>query len=550
MSENKPEDIKLKRHNEVKKILISTHPKRVVVAGPGTGKSYLFQEAIKKSRGEGKKNFLAITFIGKLGDFLGDDLAGLAQTMTLHAFARKFVLDMCPAGWEYYPKISEVIKEDLNLKGITSYEIGDKNYEERTKYYRAIGEADVVYFAVQICKKDDSKIPCYDLILVDEFQDFNEIEAEFIDLLAAKNDVLIVGDDDQALYEFKGSSPKFIREKFTESNSDFESHTLKYCSRCTEVIINAFHNLLEHFKFNGAERDRIKKEYICYEPEKMKDSEANRKILVQQNIPPGQIPFIIKRELTAILDTQKIKSVLIIGESRTCKYILSNIAEKLKEVGFRNVVHRDINNEIFSLKPNVVAGYKIISKGKNEVLGWRLLIEEIGNDEQKQKIISDNYSTADEFIKAIPDDFKKIHIKNSKTLQRILRDSKSKRGQIAESSIEALIKQLVIEEKAKREIFIDQLIAENKILPRPLTNLEITVCNILGSKGLGADVVFLVGFDQGKLPVKNEVTDSEIYQMLVALTRAKKRIYFINTIECQISQFLACIDETHYEKIN
>ncbi|MBF8302885.1 MAG: helicase II/ATP-dependent helicase PcrA, partial [Candidatus Dadabacteria bacterium] len=74
------------------KIIESDSDKKLIIAGPGTGKSYLFQEAIKKSRSEGKKNFLAITFIGKLGDFLADDLAGLAQTMTLHAFARKFVL--------------------------------------------------------------------------------------------------------------------------------------------------------------------------------------------------------------------------------------------------------------------------------------------------------------------------------------------------------------------------------------------------------------------------------------------------------------------------
>ena len=79
-------------------------------------------------------------------------------------------------------------------------------------------------------------------------------------------------------------------------------------------------------------------------------------------------------------------------------------------------------------------------------------------------------------------------------------------------------------------------------MPRPLCNIEITVCNILKSKGLGADVIFLVGFDQGKFPAKKEAADSEVYQMLVALTRAKKRIYLVNTIDKKVSSFIELLD--------
>ncbi|HOI97918.1 MAG TPA: 3'-5' exonuclease, partial [Candidatus Pacearchaeota archaeon] len=72
---------------------------------------------------------------------------------------------------------------------------------------------------------------------------------------------------------------------------------------------------------------------------------------------------------------------------------------------------------------------------------------------------------------------------------------------------------------------------------------DITVCNILNSKGLGADIVFLVGFDQGRFPLKKDPTENEIYQMLVAITRAKKRIYLINTIGRKISQFIDCLNK-------
>jgi len=66
---------------------------------------------------------------------------------------------------------------------------------------------------------------------------------------------------------------------------------------------------------------------------------------------------------------------------------------------------------------------------------------------------------------------------------------------------------------------------------------------------LGADVVFLVGFDQGKIPAKTDIADDEIYQMLVALTRTKKRFNFINTKGCKISPFIESIDKANYATI-
>jgi hypothetical protein len=540
-------DFKTDRENDINEILISNHPKKVIVAGPGTGKTFLFQKVLEKYKDEGRTNFLAITFMGKLKNFLADDLAGSAKTMTLHAFARSFVLDNMPNAWEYYPSICDIIKEDLRLKGIDEFTLDSKFYLERTKYYQAIGDNDVVYYAIQICKKDETKIPLYDLILIDEFQDFNEIEAEFVYLLAKKNQIVIVGDDDQALYEFKGSSPQFIREIFAKSNFDFESHTLKYCSRCPEVIINTFHSLLEYFKLNNDDNERIKKEYTYYEPEKKKDSALNNKIQIIKQVPPNAIALLIHRKLKTLLERQKLKTVLIIGEGQSCKFILIQIAEKLREIGFKNVDNKNIKNKILSMNSNIIEGYKILYKGKNELLAWRILINDLENVELKNKLIFENYDSSEIFINEIPEDFKSKHIKNAKVLKTILTKSKSIRNKIDKQSLEELYGKVVISSMEQQEIFIDQLKSENTFLESPLAELDITVSSILGAKGLGADIVFVVGFDSGKLPAKDEILESEIYQMLVALTRAKKRIYFINSIGNNISQFLSCIDESYYE---
>lgn len=541
-------DYKTERTNDVNKILDSDQPRKVVVAGPGTGKSYLFEQIIKKKQKEGKNNFLAITFIGKLGDNLADDLAGLAKTMTLHGFARQFVLDNCPEGWEYYPKIKTVIDEDLSINGITKYDIGDSNYKARTNYYRAIGDDDVVFYAVEICKKNIDSIPKYDLILIDEFQDFNEIESDFIDLLSTKSETLIVGDDDQALYEFKGASPKHIRDKFSPLNTQFESHILRFCSRCTDAIIAIFNGIVHAFKLNEAQSDRIKKEYICYFPDKLKDNALNKKIIVLKDVKIGMIPTKIKQELEGLLQNQKIKSALIIGEARSCKKLLSSISKKLLSFGFKNVNFSNNEDNIFTLKQNLIDGYKILFKGKNDILAWRLLIQDIFTIDEYRSMVLANFTNPTGVVNNIAREIKNEQLANSKLFHKILNDPPSKIKLVADSSIDKLISSLTLVQKTKREVFINQLHLQSKTLQRPLSNISLTITSILGSKGLGADVVFLVGFDQGKLPSKKKIEMSEIYQMLVSLTRAKKRIYLIHTGGCEVSQFIEYMDKEYIEE--
>ena len=465
----------------------------------------------------------------------------MAETTTLHAFARKFVLGNCPKGWEYYPEITDIIREDLAARSIKSYAIGDPNYKERTKYYRAVGQDDVMHYAVEICENKKDKIPEYDLILVDEFQDFNETESKLIDALATKNKVLIVGDDDQALYEFKGSSPRFIRERFDISNTNYEGHTLRFCSRCTPVIIDAFHDIMNRVGNRAKKSERIRKEYICYLPDKKTDGELNPKIVLMKNTMPGQVPARIVGELSNMLVEQKVKSVLVIGESRSCAASLLDIARKLKIYGFKYVDHRTLNEGKFTLKQWLIAAYRILAKGTNDALGWRILMKDADSSAKKSFILK-TYERPGELASELPKNFMEMHRGNAEVLKRILTRSPSQVRRIGDSTMEMLIQQLVEVKKPEREIFVDQVIAENKSLPRPLGSLDITVCGILGSKGLGADVVFLIGFDQGRLPAAQNPTDSEIYEMLVALTRTKKRIYLINTGGKQISQFITYID--------
>ena len=51
----------------------------------------------------------------------------------------------------------------------------------------------------------------YKYILIDEFQDINQIQYEIVKMLALpENNLFIVGDDDQSIYRFRGARPELM----------------------------------------------------------------------------------------------------------------------------------------------------------------------------------------------------------------------------------------------------------------------------------------------------------------------------------------------------
>ena len=53
----------------------------------------------------------------------------------------------------------------------------------------------------------------YSYLLVDEFQDINAAQYEAVKLLCGgKRNLFVVGDDDQAIYGFRGSDPAIMRQ--------------------------------------------------------------------------------------------------------------------------------------------------------------------------------------------------------------------------------------------------------------------------------------------------------------------------------------------------
>ena len=185
----------LKRTAYIEKILNSDAQKKLIVAGPGTGKSFLFQQICKRKLEEGESKILALSFINELVDDLSQDLYQLAEVKTLHSFA----LSKIPGDKNMFFRLGNVIEgdyavasgKDIDFNRIFCNLINDeenlKFYSKRRKYYNFFSPDCSVYTLIKIFEQNENRIPKYSLILIDEFQDFNRLESRFIALLSKKS---------------------------------------------------------------------------------------------------------------------------------------------------------------------------------------------------------------------------------------------------------------------------------------------------------------------------------------------------------------------------
>lgn len=127
-----------------------------------------------------------------------------------------------------------------------------QHYQAAMTSYKRMDFDDMLY----LCKKalsEDTALLAYwqsrfSYILIDEYQDINPIQYELIRmLLQPPYNLFVVGDDDQAIYGFRGSDSK-IFQSFLE---DFEAAvqiTLNINYRCGGTIVNASRRLIERNK--------------------------------------------------------------------------------------------------------------------------------------------------------------------------------------------------------------------------------------------------------------------------------------------------------------
>jgi len=556
--EDKYATAKRERQKYVDAILRSTARKKIVVGGPGTGKTYLFKIIL-----EGKKNTLTLTFVNALVDDLSLELCGISDVKTLHGFARGVLKKAvetkgAPDNIKIYRKLAEVIKEDAII--LLNEEIDfdhlfhnrdDENkhiefYKKRKNYYAHYGFTDIVFGAVKYLEANKHKIPTFTQVVVDEFQDFNELEVSLIDLLAEKSPVLLVGDDDQALYEsLKSASPRHIRQRHSEKNCGYVAFTLPYCSRSTRVIVDAINDIIEGATRVGNFTSRIPKPFRYFDDEeKDKDSDDNPRIIYMQRF-ETQIPAFIERRIEEIAKEVRDEfTVLIISPSRRKSL---RIVEALRGKGFKNVQFKGTKDTV---EPTLLDGLMLLLENNECNLGWRIVARRLLDDTEFTTLLKKTDDGDARGFSDLIEDRQKRVVNQMLTTLRAIKGGKQK----DDDKLAELLEKVGLDAYGMARDFLKNEVRSG--LPpdanRGISKTLITATTVQSSKGLSADYVFITHFDDRyfiKDRDKSRVSDQDICNVLVAFTRARKKVFLISSDAAKRPVFLNWISAKHIRQV-
>ena len=291
-----------------------------VVAGAGSGKTKVLTSRISYlvDSGVNPLKILAITFTNKASKEMkervmrnNENMYGSPFISTFHSFCVRFLRE--EINILGYPKdfniideedktklIKEILKEKnydknyLNHKTIISYISFCKTYyykgeikrtifnEEKEKDKKGVYEEyskrlekmqcldfdDLLLKTYQILMANESVRNKwqrkFEYILVDEFQDTNDIQFDLVKLLVGKeNNLFVVGDPDQTIYTWRGANLSIIMD-FNETFDGAETIVLDTNYRSSQKILECANKLIKN------NHNRLSKDLKAYHGEGVK----------------------------------------------------------------------------------------------------------------------------------------------------------------------------------------------------------------------------------------------------------------------------------------
>ena len=186
----------------------------------------------------------------------------------------------------------------------------------------------------------------YKYILVDEFQDTNSIQMQIImELLGKSENIMVVGDDDQAIYSFRGASVQNILT-FRKTFPSSKISVLKDNYRSGQAILDAGYELIQH---NNPERleiaENIDKKLVSHQhPEAKVDiDEYGNKIgesegvvsrieeLIKSGVEPKDIAILMRKN-------NQIKSYILELQKKKIPYLVHQDVELFEQKSVKMMV--------------------------------------------------------------------------------------------------------------------------------------------------------------------------------------------------------------------
>jgi DNA helicase-2/ATP-dependent DNA helicase PcrA len=249
---------------------------------------------------------------------------------------------------------------------------GYRAYEARLDEENLLDFNDLVLEAVDLL--EDNTVAAwlgerYDYVFCDEYQDTDTVQFELVQRLAANADLFVVGDDDQAIYEWRGANVENIGPRLDAAYPDLHDETLEENFRSTQPILDLANTALSHLesRTSGKELTAVgaasdaETGVVTIEAEEDQAEEA------------AQIANALTRLLNG--DTELAEGTYAPGEMAILvrkKRHARPIAEELTAAGIPYELGGDLASEAPGVE-TVIAALKVIANPRDEVALNRVL---------------------------------------------------------------------------------------------------------------------------------------------------------------------------------
>ena len=589
-----------KLNNEQKKAATFKDGPCLVIAGAGSGKTKVLTTRIANLIENGVKpyNILAITFTNKAAGEMRERVNNIINAHdafigTFHSFGLKIIRENSALfnltsaftliDTEDQTSIIKKIMKDLNITDkmispafikskisfiknnmlsdseIANFLISENEkiavkiyyeYEKILKRNNTLDFDDLLKKPVELFNSNKEVLEKYQdkfkYILIDEYQDTNEVQYKLVKLLSKKYlNLFVVGDPSQSIYAFRGANYQNI----LNFEKDFKGCTvikLPQNYRSTQTILDAANEVISHnkqrkdldlfsdlgqgvkIKYIRTFNDSMENKRVVDEIQKLYEEGYNRKdmaifyrtnaqsrsiedALVKANIPYkvfGSFYFYKRKEIKDLLAYLK-----LIANPSDDVSLERVINEPKRKIGDKTI--ENLREKARSLN---ISMFEAIDSGKElEFKNLILNLIEISKDTSITGLID----------KTLELSKMKETYENDKSLESDIR-------------LENLMEFRSVSETYEKETgnvnlsdFLMEVSLVSDAAEYSLDSDAVTLMTVHSAKGLEFKVVFIIGLEENIMPISKALYDDEELEeerrlMYVAITRAKEKLYLLN----------------------
>ena len=616
----------------------------LILAGAGTGKTRVItaRAAYLIAQGVKPENILAVTFTNKAASEMRERLAGMVEpeqakkvTMsTFHALCVRIlragidrlgykntftIYDESDQMGLIRKIITRTAAQDEKLEPSQAKNLISKaknngwspptdektllsavfaRYQADLKTLNAVDFDDLLLLAVKLLSEHadvrEKWQQKYHYLMVDEFQDTNRLQLELVSLLAdSKQNVAVVGDDDQSIYGWRGAEVANILE--------FESHfpnpaviKLEQNYRSTNAILGTANSLIknnprrrpkalwsaqdggEKVRLIQAANDREEAEFVTGEIQRRSFDEGlpweafavlyrmnAQSRLLEENLRRLQIPYRLVGG-KSFFDRREVKDVLAYfsalvnpGDDSNLLRIINTPARGISAGTIERATEWSARNQcgVWEALQSDEFLRELPARTVGKIAEFVDLIDSY--ETKLNEPLSDHHAVAGDLIKQIDyiEDMKRScktaeeAMKREESIRQLLQDLATFQGRSV-NGLQGFLDEVMLDRSREEEQDIDK-------------KKGVLLITLHAAKGLEFPHVFLVGLEEGIIPhdrSKVEGTlDEERRLLYVGITRAMKtltmtycrdRMKYGSAAPCHPSSFIKELAEEWLEKKN